>query len=718
MNMFKLSCFVAAVLLYCNNSIAQSKPELKRKVRWAFSTDKVTEGFKIRTLETNATIHALGLKKGDIITSINGFSTKLNLSGYKNFLSSARADDSITIIYLRDGQEQIARGLAIGLGKKKNTEQITWHYDWVPVGNGKMRVIVQSPAQKTTSPAILYIPDFACMSTDYYTLFDNPHSRLLQQLASAGYTVVIIEKTEFGDNDNIKGCQEYDLVTETNLYRAGYNYMRSLPYADKENLFLLGNGMGSIIAATLANEIPPKGIISYGTHYRPWSDYWFERLRWHAYSSNKDLVLHEENAKQIKQVFNEFFVNKKSPDELIKNEAYKAILEKYFDYEPDNDGGIIMRRNWRYWQQVDTVNISGLWKNINCFLLLLYGENDTEAFEEKDQWMLADVVNTYNPGAAEYQKLDSVDHNYIKTSLRAFTKTPSRMNVALSNIVGNKATDWLSQQLSKKTYNRPLIILPKDTSLLNMRFLANSIVEKSGKTTIEKVQAVIKWANNNLTWTGTDYNKRTAKQVLCMREGNCNEEAIVVVALFKELGIQCRRVREINIQPVSERRQESAARLVANQGNSFSVFGLRHNDHVWIEFFNEETKEWLPADPTLGLVGIGQWISARVGFGERPVHHILSSRDMLVPVVVFAFDENMVNIVEDRTNYYLVKQFAAFYNNKFVKKPEWEKWVNTINALSPKCKGAMEGTINLHLYDAEIAAAEKIYKSLKTAYGN
>ena len=52
--------------------------------------------------------------------------------------------------------------------------------------------------------------------------------------------------------------------------------------------------------------------------------------------------------------------------------------------------------------------------NVNSWVLSLFGATDYEAYSENDHKMIADVVNTFYPGRAEYLKIDSLDHNAMK----------------------------------------------------------------------------------------------------------------------------------------------------------------------------------------------------------------------------------------------------------------------------------------------------------------
>lgn len=230
------------------------------------------------------------------------------------------------------------------------------------------------------------------------------------------------------------------------------------------------------------------------------------------------------------------------------------------------------------------------------------------------------------------------------------------------------------------------------------------------KTTLDRVRSVILWTNRSFEWTYTDYERRTVDQIITRKGGNCNEQAMVVVALLSELGVRTRRVREINIQPESARRQGNAEKRIAEVGPSASVFGLRHNDHVWIEFWDSEKEAWIPADPTLGLVGVDQWIRARVGFEARPTHAILPSRDMLVPFAIFAMDGESF---EPRSERYLISGLNAAYGGQLSHLKAWPEWVHAVLAIQPAAIGAFEGRTNLHTDADKILAVQKAYEQLQ-----
>jgi hypothetical protein len=232
-------------------------------------------------------------------------------------------------------------------------------------------------------------------------------------------------------------------------------------------------------------------------------------------------------------------------------------------------------------------------------------------------------------------------------------------------------------------------------------------------STLDKVHSVVAWANRSFKWTYTDNKYRTVDEIIARQGGNCWEQTTVVRALLKELGIRTRSVREINIQPDSRMRQWSAGRKVAKNGNRSSVYGRRHNDHVWMEFWDDAAREWTPADPALNLVGLESWLKSRVGFSARPMHEILKSRDMLVPIAVFAEQDSAL---ESRSAHYLLAGFDAVYGGRLQNMAAWPDWNAAISALEPATRGAFEGKINLHLHNDEILKAKVAYRALQSQF--
>lgn len=250
----------------------------------------------------------------------------------------------------------------------------------------------------------------------------------------------------------------------------------------------------------------------------------------------------------------------------------------------------------------------------------------------------------------------------------------------------------------------------------SLKELVQSVTENKGSNE-EKTRKLVHWVNTNFKWSYTDYQKRTVAEIIERRAGNCAELANVLAALLTEANIPFRWIHEINIQPRSEKRLADAAKLVAEKGNRHSVFGLMHNDHVWLEVRDEKNKSWFPADPAVGVVGIEEWISARMAFAERrkPIVPAVASivEKMFVPIVVLAKETRSGKPVENRSEYYLIDGFNKFYKKKLSKMPDWKNWGENIKRFLPYGESVFTGGVNLHQHEKEIEQLWQIYEKLR-----
>jgi len=240
--------------------------------------------------------------------------------------------------------------------------------------------------------------------------------------------------------------------------------------------------------------------------------------------------------------------------------------------------------------------------------------------------------------------------------------------------------------------------------------LSKKISGDSGSS-MARAGRLIEWVNDNFESTSTDYMKRTVEEIIKNRHGNCAELAKVLRALLEAAEIPCRWVAEINVQAVNKEREDCARNLVAKEGLYATVFGLMHNDHRWLEIYNDSVDTWIPMDPTLGTWGNEQWMETRMQFGPREG----KEHNMIVPCVVIIQDGE--TLVEDRSTEYLINRFNAFYGNKLANLPGWPQWKESVARLSQLGIGAFDGKVNLHEHNDLMEKHLAAYNTLKEQYG-
>jgi Transglutaminase-like superfamily len=237
-------------------------------------------------------------------------------------------------------------------------------------------------------------------------------------------------------------------------------------------------------------------------------------------------------------------------------------------------------------------------------------------------------------------------------------------------------------------------------------------VSTSSSSELGRAKAIVLWLTQHFDWKETDYKRRTVQEIIDRRGGNCDDLAAVALAAMNELHLQLRRVHDVHVRTPSPERGERAHELVKEKGDEYSVFGRHHNDHVWLEVYDSAAREWYPADPWSGLVGLDEWMKARVWFGKR-ASLAPDAPEMIVPIGIFAADDAS-HFTIDRTKHYLVDEFDRMYGGKLHTLPAWSQWVALLDQLDDKVQGAFAGTTNLHDYESQIDSLAATYEQLRS----
>ena len=396
------------LICFSINSTAQTPA---RKAMMGIIPKTVSNGIIIDSLVPAGTFAALKLRKGDIITELNNNRITSNES-YGKIASQVRADDNVEVKFVRNQKNMTAKGLAI-IRPYELSPIADVQYDWVKFRNGFLRAITRKPTGKNNLPSILLIPGYGCGSIEGYSSGYN--GKLINEWLKAGYAVVTIEKSGLGDSYNCEPCSEVDLATDIESYDAGYKYMEQLPYVDKDNLFIWGHSLGGIIAPEVAKLHHPKGVMVFGTTFRPWSEFLLEMHR-----VQKPLLEHlsyletEVFMRKIQKIYYEFFILGKTREALLKNPEYKDLVVSELGYkEGSND---MWGRTWKFWPQIDSLNLAESWQKLSCPVLILHGAADYESCSIAEPQLITAAVNAAHPGNATMIVVPQLDHFMMKSA--------------------------------------------------------------------------------------------------------------------------------------------------------------------------------------------------------------------------------------------------------------------------------------------------------------
>ena len=404
------------------------------------------KGIVIDSILPNSSFAALGLSKGDVLQSVNGKPT-LTMEAYGAAASPIRTGDKIEVKYLHGENSSSATATAV-MRPKETSAIADISYDWVKFRNGYLRTITRKPKGKENVPAILLIPGYGCGSIENYASSYN--GKLLYEWVKSGYAVVTIEKSGLGDSYGCDPCSEADLVNEIESFDAGYKYMENLPYVDKKNLFVWGHSMGGVVAPEVAKRHHPKGVMVFACTFRPWSEFLLEMHRVQKplleglnYQQTEDFV------RKIQKIYYEFFVLQKTPAQLHEIPEYKELVESDMNYKAGSND--MWGRHWRYWQQLDSLNMSEDWKQVDCPVLILHGTADYEQCSVVEPMLIKETVNISHPGNATQITIPGIDHFMMKSKdwkeAAANFKSQQYLKGNFNYQIAEETVNWLKKQV-------------------------------------------------------------------------------------------------------------------------------------------------------------------------------------------------------------------------------------------------------------------------------
>ncbi|MFC5269009.1 alpha/beta fold hydrolase [Adhaeribacter terreus] len=370
---------------------------------------QVNSGLLVLEVSPNSTAESLKLKPQDVVTSINQKSISSIPQLVESF-QNLRENEKVEITVQRGKKKLKLKGKTLGKPYEKPDATTDVIYDQVKFGNGYLRAIITKPKGEGKFPAILFIPGYNCGSIDNYNV--GAYGKLIKGWNEKGYAVMRIEKSGMGDSENTVPCAEVDMYTEIASFETGYKHLKTYNFVDTTNLFMFGHSMGGVIAPVIAEKYQPKGVMVYGTVFRPWFEFMIDLIRKQNIMTGADYVENEKLTRQMQTLFYEFFVLKKSPAEIAQNPNLTALAAKELDYKPNSN--LMWGRHYKFWQQLDELNMAQSWRNTRSNVLAIWGSADWISFEEEEHTIIADLVNKYNPGKGTYLKLANTNHGFIK----------------------------------------------------------------------------------------------------------------------------------------------------------------------------------------------------------------------------------------------------------------------------------------------------------------
>lgn len=365
-------------------------------------------GAMVKQVLPNTTASAIGLEVNDIITRVNDMEITLPTT----VLAAAkklREQEPIEVSVTRNGQPLLLKGKVVAKPKETSaTADVV--YGEFAYKNGFVRTIYKTLKGRKPAGTIYFLQGLPCYSMDNFNELDKT-KQAIDAMVDRGFAVYRMEKADMGDNVNMPPCETMGFHEELAMYAAGYEHLLTLQEVDRKNIFLFGHSMGGITAPLLAEKFQPKGVVVYGTGFKPWMDYLLDAYRIQPQYYGEDLAVLRDTIEMIKPYVYEYFYGNKPIDEICKTKEGRFAMESIMNYDVQTKLAASGRSPLCH-KELNQHNLARAWRNTNGYVLAIYGECDINANNADDHKALIEYVNKTHPGKGTFWLAPKTTHTF------------------------------------------------------------------------------------------------------------------------------------------------------------------------------------------------------------------------------------------------------------------------------------------------------------------
>lgn len=394
------------LLLFFNGLHAQTNA-LKRRAQLDFGIRKLpdTHGANITRVSESSSAYKAGLRKDDIVLSINNRSISDGNELY-TITQSFRGGEPITLKVLRAGTEnpvvisftppsapfESYNSLALEAVQLTNS-----------TGDALRGFITKPKGSKGKLPAILFVSWLSCSSVETPDR-DDSWTKMLREVAEkSGFLMMRVEKPGVGDS-NGPACTECDLLTELDSYRAAWRHLKQRADVDTTKVIVFGASLGGTLASIVGQHEPVKAYVTAVSVYKTWLEHMIELERRRLLYSGKSQAEINQLMPGFIEFHTEYMNYKKTPQQIALEKPHLASL--WYD-DPEHQYG----RPAQFYMQVQDFNFMNTWSETKAPVLVVAGEYDW-IMSLEDSHLLTAMINHKTPGRATLHVAKGMDHHW------------------------------------------------------------------------------------------------------------------------------------------------------------------------------------------------------------------------------------------------------------------------------------------------------------------
>ena len=390
----------------------------------------------IRKVLPGGAAEAMKLSEGTIVLALNDTAVT-SLPGFLDQLRGYRSGAQVRLAVSEAGKTRIASATLPPLPSETHAGATTTYGTARTTSGTRLRTILVAPTARR-APVILYLQGISCGTIDRPLAPEtDTEMRMLQELLSAGYATLRVDRTGTGDSEGIP-CSESGFDEEIEAARAALAWVRTRPDVDTARIVLLGVSMGGVVAPVVANEPGVTGVVVWGTIGRNFLEYQQRNMR--RQFPNEGLLPEQAESTAVARtdaLARLLFLNQ-TPAQV---KAVAGLAEAL----PVSDSTHMFGRHARFFQQLQRLDTPRRWAGVKRRALILHGEYDWVS-DPEDHALIAEIVNR-SGGNAVYQEVPGLDH----ATTHHASLEDSRQNYgegAPSSEVMNRMRAWLETVLN------------------------------------------------------------------------------------------------------------------------------------------------------------------------------------------------------------------------------------------------------------------------------
>lgn len=362
-------------------------------------------GAEVTAIVPKTFAESLGIKKGDIIYTVNGMliSTQSLFNEVFYTTKHIKGGSSVVLDILREGK-MIRKQGTIPPRPVESFRGVVTEYKSVLTSFGyKVQVIITRPEGTTGKiPGVFFVRWMSCDPIEKPVSRKHGVAMLLEDfIQRSGYAVIRVEKPGLGDSEG-PACYNCDFAHEVAAHQAAYKAFTELDFIDANKIIVLAQSNGASWAPLIVTDKAPAAFVVSGGWLKTWYEHMLEYKRkdfeWNGLTENEV----NRKMKLVAEFYTDYLIAKKAPQDVLKQ---KPHLAEIWDGEGEHQWGLPAS----YLQQLQEHNPAQLWKKVNSPTYVFYGEYDI-AMSEPDHKKLAEYVLA-NGSTSVYEFIPKMDHS-------------------------------------------------------------------------------------------------------------------------------------------------------------------------------------------------------------------------------------------------------------------------------------------------------------------